>query len=163
MRPHPRIRKTIKWGGAAVTVLLVGVWIGSGWWNCTIVRLSEVTAWAGHGVLEIQYWDSFSRAMGSDESVLFSRPAILRRESFEMQYWFSSQSQLPQYCHIQIPIWLAVVASIGAWAVSWRLDTLARHRAKLNLCPHCNYDRTGLTGGAGAVCPECGAKPDLGP
>ena len=31
MKPHPRIRKTIKWGGAAVTVLLVVVWIGSGW------------------------------------------------------------------------------------------------------------------------------------
>jgi hypothetical protein len=27
MTPHPRIRKTIKWGGAAVTVLLVVVWI----------------------------------------------------------------------------------------------------------------------------------------
>ena len=33
MKPHPRIRKTIKWGGAAVTVLLVVVWIGSGWWG----------------------------------------------------------------------------------------------------------------------------------
>ena len=31
MKPHPRIRKTIKWGGAAVTVLLVVVWVGSGW------------------------------------------------------------------------------------------------------------------------------------
>ena len=32
MKPHPPphiIRKTIKWGGAAVTVLLVVVWIGS--------------------------------------------------------------------------------------------------------------------------------------
>ena len=32
MKPHPRIRKTIKWGGAVVTVLLVVVWIASGWW-----------------------------------------------------------------------------------------------------------------------------------
>ena len=29
MKPHPRIRKTIKWGGAAVTLLLVVVWIDS--------------------------------------------------------------------------------------------------------------------------------------
>jgi hypothetical protein len=29
MKPHPRIRKTIKWGGAAVTLLLVVVWIAS--------------------------------------------------------------------------------------------------------------------------------------
>jgi len=27
MKPHPRIRKAIKWGGAAVTVLLVVLWI----------------------------------------------------------------------------------------------------------------------------------------
>ena len=33
MKPHPKIRKTIKWGGAVVTVLLVVVWIGSGWWG----------------------------------------------------------------------------------------------------------------------------------
>ena len=31
MKSHPRIRKAIKWGGAAVTVLLVVVWIGSAW------------------------------------------------------------------------------------------------------------------------------------
>ena len=26
-------QKTVKWGGAVVTVLLVGVWVGSGWWR----------------------------------------------------------------------------------------------------------------------------------
>ena len=31
MKPHPRIRKTVKWGGAAVTVLLGVVWIASLW------------------------------------------------------------------------------------------------------------------------------------
>ena len=31
MKPHPKLRKTIKWGGAVVTVLLVVVWVGSGW------------------------------------------------------------------------------------------------------------------------------------
>ena len=31
MKPHPRVRKTIKWGGAVVTVVLLVVWIGTGW------------------------------------------------------------------------------------------------------------------------------------
>ena len=31
VKPHPKIRKTVKWGGAVVTVVLVVVWIGSGW------------------------------------------------------------------------------------------------------------------------------------
>ncbi len=42
-------------------------------------------------------------------------------------------------------------------AAAWRFDTLARRRASLNLCPKCNYDRTGLA--VGAVCPECGRLP----
>ncbi len=33
MKPHPRIRKTIKWGGAVVTVVLVVVWVLSQWWQ----------------------------------------------------------------------------------------------------------------------------------
>ena len=41
--------------------------------------------------------------------------------------------------------------------LAWRLDTLARRRAKLNLCPKCGYDRTGLVGGEDAKCPECGS------
>ena len=32
MTPHPRIRKTIKWTGAAATAPLLVTWIGSGWW-----------------------------------------------------------------------------------------------------------------------------------
>ena len=28
MKPHPRIRKTLKWGGALGTALLVAVWGG---------------------------------------------------------------------------------------------------------------------------------------
>ena len=53
-----------------------------------------------------------------------------------------------------MPLW--VPALLLAIAV-WRLDTLARLRAKLNLCPKCNYDRAGLA--VGAACPECGLKP----
>src|SRR5437773_2597147 len=37
MKPHPRIRRTMKWTGAVVTVLLVIVWVGSGWWGVSVV------------------------------------------------------------------------------------------------------------------------------
>lgn len=62
MKPHPRIRKTIKWGGAAVTVLLVVVWIWDGqlyvnwmsyreksvnpiWQPLAVALLATATAW----------------------------------------------------------------------------------------------------------------------
>src|SRR5258705_5976109 len=31
MRPRPRIRKTVKWGGLAVSVFVAVLWVGSRW------------------------------------------------------------------------------------------------------------------------------------
>jgi hypothetical protein len=56
---------------------------------------------------------------------------------------------------IFIPLWIPTVVSAIVTALGWRLDTLARRRARLNLCPKCNYDRAGLA--ADAKCPECGS------
>jgi rubrerythrin len=47
--------------------------------------------------------------------------------------------------------------AMGMAAAAWYLEILAR-RARLNLCPKCKYDRTGIA--AGAVCPECGSLPE---
>ena len=33
VKPHPRIRKMVKWGGAVASVLLMGAWVGSVWWK----------------------------------------------------------------------------------------------------------------------------------
>src|SRR4051794_41103382 len=35
MRPHPRIRNTLKWGGLAALLMLMSVEIVSCWWGCT--------------------------------------------------------------------------------------------------------------------------------
>jgi hypothetical protein len=39
--------------------------------------------------------------------------------------------------------------------LAWSADVRARRLARLNHCPTCNYDRTGLP--AASPCPECGA------
>jgi rubrerythrin len=52
-------------------------------------------------------------------------------------------------------LWPLVLAALALTLYAWHLDTLARRRARLNFCPKCNYDRTGLP--KDAVCPECGA------
>src|SRR5581483_8527771 len=57
MKPRPRIRKTIKWGGAAVTVLLVVVWIGSAW--AAALRDNGLTMYGvAFGRIIWQRWDA---------------------------------------------------------------------------------------------------------
>jgi hypothetical protein len=156
MRPHPRIRKTIKWGGAAVTVLLVVVWIGSGW--------VFVTHSGGE--------DPFVEIRGGEFS--FSQPGpgpVVSRTTCGLNAHRVCQTWLPRWnggssgglanwhLELNIPLWLPVVAFAIPTAAAWVYESRYRRRAKLNLCPHCGYDRTGLAGGAGAVCPECGKLP----
>ena len=150
MKPHPRIRKTIKWGGAAVTVLLVVVWIGSGWWSVgwTSGRYGSVSVGGGQVI-----------AMWCDTSSLKSDIGWRFRERASAPYvsrfrYCLSFGSAPGLWFAQIPLWCVAPIPLCATAAAWRLDTLARRRARLNLCPKCNYDRTGLA--VGAVCPECG-------
>jgi hypothetical protein len=62
---------------------------------------------------------------------------------------------------LHVPLWIPASAAIGATALAWRLDTLARRRARVGLCPKCSYNRAGLA--VGAVCPECGAAANRQP
>ena len=91
MKPHPRIRKTIKWGGAAVPTLTGAVWIGGG-------------------------WAEFGTRPAGDRYI--------------------------------IPMWPVPVLSLRVTISAWHHDARALRRARLNLCPTCNYDRAGLSRGA---------------
>jgi hypothetical protein len=147
MKPHPRIRKTIKWGGAAVTVLLVVVWVVSlrwyvGWWfsNGAFVQTSKGGMLFGSAYVGIPAADA-----GAKAGVLDGRADTL--------LW-SHVWHYPRGWHAVVPAWIFVGIAGLVTAAAWHLDTLARRRARLSLCPKCNYDRAGLS--KDAVCPECG-------
>jgi hypothetical protein len=172
MKPHPRIRKTIKWCGAAVTVLLVVVWIASGWFGvggdsgrCSVVVV-------GNGSCHIDYLARSDRPALS----MGSHWGYGRVDSSRAWRWGWSHSTVsyivpPQLMpaksgvlvplhQLDLPLWMFAAVSAATGLAAWRLDTLARRRAKLNLCPKCNYDRTGLrddADGTRGKCPECGA------
>ncbi len=142
MKPHPRIRKTIKWGGAVVTVLLVVVWIGSGWLMCGWAGKSQagehlqvLVIW---GRIEISHWPSPSVPKWS-RAVLESHPKL---GFFQWSFGYSTMD-------IDIPLWAVAAPVLLPTALTWRLDTLARRRARVGFCPKCGYDRTGLVGGGG--------------
>jgi hypothetical protein len=175
MKPHPRIRKTIKWTGAAVTVLLVVVWIGSGWWtwHCkrtrgrwvqvdqgrlsfgeSITRPATPTPFfASTGVERVE----LTRMVGNDRqaTVRLDLRKLLRQPPLHGLLQGFGWHESRNGWSVHVPLWAPAIVSIAASALAWRLDTLARRRAKLNLCAKCNYDRTGLANNV--VCPECGA------
>jgi hypothetical protein len=156
MKPHPRIRKTIKWGGAAVTLLLVVVWIGSGWWETSELHLPVVTFAIDRGRLYIHSSDfiDFPRDWPGGS---WPRGEFVR--SFDLDWRPECFGGSARWWGVMIPLWMIFALTSLATLVAWRFETLARRRARrLNLCPKCDYDRAGLVGGAaGAVCPECGS------
>ncbi len=145
MKPHPRIRKTVKWGGAVVSVLLVVVWIGSGW---------KYVGWASERGAMVGIGDGYL-ALGRLGTTYDAGPPGWRTgpNTDPFGWWFRWVNGAPDWA-VGVPLWVLLIPMFIAALIAWRLDTLAHRRARLNLCPKCNYDRTGLA--PGAICPECG-------
>lgn len=158
MKTHPRIRKTVKWGGLGLSLALTGLMIGSVWpkwttlqWGqdnpgpdwCAYVACGQVT------VLRNASHQSHSHFEPGFTLHATSRPGFL--------LWLEWHHYPGVATWLSIPLWMIVVPCAAIALVAWRLEALARRRARLNLCPKCDYDRTGLA--AGTVCPECGTSP----
>jgi hypothetical protein len=179
MKPHPRIRKTIKWGGAAVTLLLVVVWVGSGWIRCSLGSCGRFWSFVQPGRLVLGWWGRPAYRETTDaelvddparEAIRSSNLALSRecsrldgalaeilvdkaRPPHGLFRWFDGAHCASRGIAV-VPLWLAPALIMLPTLFAWRLDSLA-HRASLNLCPKCHYDRAGLA--AGAKCPECGS------
>ena len=153
MKPHPRIRKTIKWGGAAVTVLLVVVWIGSEWF-VVLGSIAYREVRIEHGSVQVGQIPEDLTALVHDEPNRFWWGSYSAPNPSFNPWWIVWRDAPRNFPRGSAPMWMCVSAVALPTLVAWRLDALARRRALLNLCPKCNYDRAGL--GAGAVCPECG-------
>jgi hypothetical protein len=148
MKPRPRIRKTIKWGGAAVAALLVVLWVCSKWWY---------VKWSSHGGLTI--------GVSAGVIAIASEHGPVReagepgweagRGDDSLSWWFDWEFR-GRDSFFDVPLWpLVIVFAVGA-GFAWYLDVLAWRREHPHLCPKCKYDRTGIA--AGVKCPECGAS-----
>ncbi len=154
MRPHPRIRKTIKWGGLALVIAIVviytytagKVWI---WDKVSATHLTLVAVRDGR--IEVMR----GRNLGSPPHP--ARPVELRSGTLPGKAiaWGFGEWHFGSNFTFTIPFWTPALAALVASALAWRLDTLATRRAKLGACPTCSYPRTGLA--PSAPCPECGS------
>ncbi len=150
MKPHPRIRKTIKWGGAAVTVLLVVVWIGSGF-GTAYSSADAATFGFDRGRLFFA-WSTGPGWILVEDGFFIPPPS----PTFDMKWKFDSYHSWFGW-GFTIPIWFPFIVVSLVTVSTWCLDTLARRRAMLNLCAKCGYDCTGIL--KDSKCPECGSTP----
>jgi hypothetical protein len=159
--PHARrtprlstaLRKTVKWGGAVATVVLVAVWVTSGRYCAYWVFRGESEVFVGGGNININlgnFWSVMKSPPGwyaeAQESSLLCRPRLL---------WNSYS------LFADIPLWLLLGPSMALTLWAWRRDAVLRRRACAEFCPKCHYDRAGLA--ADAVCPECGTPASTPP
>jgi hypothetical protein len=156
MSPHPRIRKTIEWGGAAVTVLLLVVWVASGWFMYVWVTPRCLCVFLGRGA--VGYGRVARLAPGDYADTL---PADIERANRRWQHFqmLGRPSVFNNYTGPEVvcPVWIPAAAMASITLLAWRLDALARRRARTTHCPKCGYDRAGIA--AEAKCPECGSAP----
>lgn len=149
VRPHPRIRKTVKWGGLAASVVLATAWIGSVWWQFWWYKRDGESVFVVNGILETTHVGgrgSLRNARGHWR--LYRVPPAIE--------WLARLDVRSNPWDVQVPIWSLVLPAALATAVAWRSDAIARRRFRAGACASCGYDRRGLADDA--VCPECGGQ-----
>jgi hypothetical protein len=136
-----------------VSVLLLVVWVGSTRVNMTLF---------GNRRAEFQFTLGLcGMVWRPDDSGAGTRPAFEYWQRPHAVRWDFSYEVHRSVQLVTVPLWCPLSVSGLCAAAAWRLDTLARHRARAGLCPKCHYNRTGLP--PQAVCPECGTAPSVAP
>jgi hypothetical protein len=136
----------VKWGGPAVTVLLVVLWTGGGWYHLSWRGLGGFGVGVREGRLRCGVLNSYGRSILA--------PGISLRLIGQPTPSVTLFTVTPVARFVAVPLWLVSGPLLLMTAIAWRLDTLARRRAHAGSCPKCGYDRTGI--GDDVICPECG-------
>jgi hypothetical protein len=149
MRPHPRIRKTAKWGALSLFALSCAGWVTG---RFAIAQWGDwqrgyVSVCGGDLVVE---WPVGGAPDGPPRRLLVvagrggsrGRPIATR----DATHWL-----------VVVPLWLAAGAAGAVAAAAWALDARSRRRAMAGRCARCGYDCAGLA--VGVPCPECGHTP----
>jgi hypothetical protein len=156
MKPHPRIRMTIKWGSAAAIPLLMLVWIGSAWRGTYWISPGGFVAGIDGGLVSVQQCSPLAWTTMGGKAALAN--ALGAPRDSEMVLWYhSTETDTLLRWSVAFPAWELLLPPLLILCLARHLDSIAlRRAARLNRCPKCNYDRAGIA--ADAVCPECGAK-----
>ncbi len=152
VRRLPKLRKVCKWTGLVLSVMLLVVWVGSGWYGLSCKVLSDrlnITFFQ-HGQFGVTCQNT---PIEGFDGVSFGRigdgPRLFRTFQWgEYAYTTPQGSVIDTVRCVYVPLWLPLLICIASTACPWYCD---RRLSKPGLCKQCSYDMRGLE-----VCPECG-------
>src|ERR1043166_3416027 len=113
MKPHPRIRTAVKWGGSITAMLVLSVWILSRWWYVQVSDASGRAADVALGQIFIDTNSSFGLPpIGGTRR--FDR--IGEREYFH--WWFGGTS-MGNYREFHVPLWALSLPFAASAVFAW--------------------------------------------
>ena len=142
------IRTCLRWGGAALCVVLGTAWIGSGFYS-PYFKLGDVWVMLDAGCVKLTWETSASGTNWWPPAGPIGWTVLHPAYSWS---YYSAQYGLRDYRFV--PVWfaLAPAALVTLWA--WWKEMIARRGRWSVECWKCGYDIRGLRGGS--PCPECG-------
>ncbi len=159
MRRRSRTRCVLKWAGTLFCLLIIGLWLASGWYRpyCTVyfrdgqhelyLSLLHGHIHAYHAVLSPPWLPNWARRShcglrpGGANPRFWDSPALS---------WRSSSTRRGYHRQLNGPIWLPLlIVAIPTGFLWWVVD---RPYPKGH-CQNCGYN---LTGNVSGRCPECG-------
>lgn len=160
VKPHPKIRKALKWAGLAACLGLAAVWIISGWWRMAWYSHGRLAFCMDRGLLQVHWFDSLRDPWPATERIgwVIPEPAAGGMHSFHR---YGSYTLHRAGSCVAFPVWLSGLPIGGATTAAWVFDAIARRRIRMNGCPACGYDLTGIP--CGQPCPECGSGAPMPP
>ena len=152
MRPDPRIRKAVKWGGAGATILLLAAWAVTMRWGMIWISPqwfgnSQLLLHAARGEMTLGLHDVYSERFQPFCTFFDTRPSVDTGWSGRIESNFDDRLT-------RISLWSTALIAGSASVLAWGLELFAARRLRLNLCPRCNYDLSTLS--TTTPCPECG-------
>ena len=136
------------WIGAVITLFLLIVWVGSGWFICGAGCVPTLFVQVCDGVLRIN-WMQGVQVRGDWKAFPIHFHGLIK-----FIWWFGVHRSAVS-AHLDIPLWTVVLLTGVPTYLIWRRDRRAR-RSGPATCPQCGYDLTGLPSGGDHACPECG-------
>jgi hypothetical protein len=154
MRRLRRTRRFLKWGGLALSLIIVLAWMACRWWRLAYAiehgpqAISRCTLEEGTFSFS-RFWvgDSWREPTGWS---LRAKPDPVEYRHFE--WWLRTFSRSLPGSEVSVPLWMPFLLVAAPTMFLWLRD---RRRVLPGHCGQCGYDLTGNTSG---VCPECGME-----